>query len=71
MVINKNASKIQKFCVSHVAFFTLKFIGIVFLSSSNELVSASIILSHIITEFSVILTKYLTFSQLHVAGFQI
>ena len=40
--------------------FLLKFVGIVFLSSS-----------HVITESSIIFGKYLPTLQLHVAGFQI
>ena len=42
-------------------FFSLKFVGIVFVSS--------IILLHETTESSIILVKYLPFSQLHVTGF--
>ena len=69
MVISKNASKIKKFCVLKVAFFSLKFV------SSNDLAAASslydsIISSHVIAESSIILAKYFSFSQLHVAGFQ-
>ena len=58
-------SKIKKI-VLHVIFFSLKCFEIVFASS--------IISSHVITESSIILAKYLPFSQfsqLHVAGFQI
>ena len=62
MVINKNVSKIKKIFVSHLV--SLKFIGKVF-------VSASIISSHVITESSIILAKYLPFLQLHVLGFLI
>ena len=45
-------------------FFSLKFVVNVFISSS-------IISLHVITESSITLVKYLPFSQLHVAGFQI
>ena len=64
----KKASKIYKYCV--LQFFLLwKFVRIV--SSLFELTSWTLISSHLITELSIKLTKYLTFSQLHVAGFQI
>ena len=43
--------------------FLLRFVGNVFFDSK--------ILSHLITESPVIVAKYLWFSQLHVAGFQI
>ena len=65
MVINKRASKIEKFFVSHIAFLSLKFVVTVFGSS------VSIISSHDITESSIILAKNLPFLELHVAGFQI
>ena len=67
MVINKKASKTQKFCVLQVIFFSLKFVGIVFISSSYNFITSS----YLITESSIILAKYFPFSQLHVAGFQI
>ena len=41
--------------------FSLKFVGIVFVSS--------LISSQLITESSILLAKYLPFSQLHVEGF--
>ena len=47
------------------------FVVTVFVSSSYSLASASIISPHIITELPIILAKYLSFSQLHVAQFQI
>ena len=62
MVISKKTSKIQKFFVFEVAFFTK--------NCSIFVSSASIILSQVITESSTILTKYLPFLQLHVTGFQ-
>ena len=43
-------------------YFSLKFLGIVFASSILSL--------HVITGSSIILAKYMPFSQLHVAGFQ-
>ena len=52
-------------------FFSLKFVGIVFVSSTYDLASASIISPDVITESSIIFAKYLPFLQLHVAGFQI
>ena len=45
--------------------FLLKFVGIVFVSSSYD----SITTSHVIAELSIILAKYFLFSQLYVAGF--
>ena len=48
------ASKIYKFCVLQITFFSLKFVWTVFISS---------------TELSSILAKYFTFSQLHLGGF--
>ena len=65
MAINKKASKIQEFFVLQIAFFSLKFVETIFVSSS------SIISSNIITESSIIIAKYLPFSQLHVAGFEV
>ena len=66
MVINKRATKIQKFVealfVGTVDAGTVV-VGIVFVSF--------VISSQVITESSTILAKYLPFSQLHVAGFQI
>ena len=49
--------------VFYMLLFSLKFIGIVLVSS--------IILSHVLTESSVILAKYFPFAQVHVARFQI
>ena len=60
MVINKKVSKIFGFTGY---LFSLKFIEIVVVSS--------IISALTITELSIILSKYLPFSQLHVAQFQI
>ena len=62
IVINKNDSKIYKFCVLQTAFFPLKFV-----SSSYEF----IISSHIIVELSLTLAKYFLFSQLRAEGFQV
>ena len=60
LVINKKVSKIFGFTGY---LFSLKFIEIVVVSS--------IISALTITELSIILSKYLPFSQLHVAQFQI
>ena len=46
--------------------FSLKFVGIVFISSLYD----SITSWQIIAESSIILAKYFPFSQLHVAGLQ-
>ena len=64
MVINKKASKIYKFFVSQIVFFSIKFCVTIFVSSS-------IISSHVIVESSIMLAKYFPFLQLHVAWFQI
>ena len=63
MVINKKVSKIWNFFILQVTFSSLKFFGTVFI--------VFIILSHIIFESSIILTKYLPFLQLDVEGFKI
>ena len=52
-------------------FFSLKFVGAVFVFESYKLASASIISSHVIAESSIVLPKYIPLLQLHVAGFQI
>ena len=57
MVINKKACKYRS-----VLFYGLQFLN-VFVSS--------IISSHVTTEWSIVLTRYLPFLQLHIAGFQI
>ena len=59
MGINKNASKIWKFCVLQADFFLLKLVGTV--------AASSIISSFLITESSIIFAKHLPFLQLHVA----
>ena len=46
------------------------FVRTVFVVSLYDLATASIISSHVITESWIILTKYLPFLQLYVAGFQ-
>ena len=48
---------------------SLKFVGTVFVSLLFNLASASIILSHIINEASIILAKYIPFLKLNVEGF--
>ena len=54
-----------KHYILQVAFFSLKFVGIVSVSSSYD----SITSSHI-AELSIILAKYFPFSQKHAAGFE-
>ena len=54
---------IRNFFVLQISFFLFKFVVTVF-------VSFPIISSHVITELSIILAKYLPVLQLHVAGFQ-
>ena len=56
----------EEICVFQVAFFSLKFVKIIFASLSYD----SIILSHEIAESSIMLAKFFPFSQLHVAEFQ-
>ena len=65
MVLIKKASKVQKSFVLQIAFFSLKFVGTIFVSST------SIISSHRFTESSVMLAKYLPFLQIDVAELQI
>ena len=65
IVINKKASKILTFFVSKITLFSLKFVLTGFVPS------VSIISSHVITELSLILVKYLLFLELHIAGFHI
>ena len=65
MVINKEASKIYQLWVLKVIFFSLKFVGIVFISSLYDFVTSS----QIIADSPIILAKYFLFSQIHVAGF--
>ena len=52
MVVNKNRRKAYKFCALQVIIFSLKFVGIVFISSSFD----SITSSHVISELSIILS---------------
>ena len=71
MVINKKKQVIYRlFLFFRLHFFSLKFVGTVFVSSSHDLDFASIISLQVITELSMILAKCLSYSQLHVAGFQ-
>ena len=67
IVINKNASRIKSFYILQFAFFSLKFVGIVSVSSFYGFT----ISSQVIVESTIVLAKYFPFSQLHVAGFQI
>ena len=48
-------------------FFSLEFVGAVFVSLSYD----SIISAHVMTESSIIIAKYLPFLQLNTGGFQI
>ena len=48
---------------NEIVFVTIAFIGTVFV--------ASMVLSHVITESSIILSKYLPFLQMHPLGFEI
>ena len=59
--------KYISFCILQITFFSLKFVGIVFVSSSYD----SITSSYVIVESSIILAYYFTFSQLHADVFQI
>ena len=69
MVINKKATEKQKFV--EVLFVGTVFVGTMFVISSNDLVTASLISSNVMPQSSIILTKYLSFLQLHVAQLQI
>ena len=71
MIMNKKASKISKFFILQIVFFSFKFVVTVFVSLLHDVAAASITLSQVITKSSIILAKYLLFSQLHVAGVQI
>ena len=51
----------MRFTVLQVTFFSLKFVGIVFISSSYDFIT----LSQIIVESSIILSKYFPFLQIH------
>ena len=73
-VINKRASKISKiwkFFILQVTFFSSKFVGIVFAGTVFVIVLfvVSIILLHVTTESSIMLFAYLPLLQPHVAGF--
>ena len=61
MVINQKVSTKQQL-------FDVIIVRIVF---AETVFVGSIISSHVMTELSIILAKYLLFLQLHVAGFQI
>ena len=45
IVIDKDARKIEKFCVLQVIFFSLKFVGIVFISPSFDSTTSSQIIT--------------------------
>ena len=70
-VINKRASKIWKFFILQITFFSSKFVGIVFAGTVFVIVHfvVSIILLHVTTESSIMLFAYLPLLQPHVAGF--
>ena len=55
MVINEKVSNIKKIFVLQDTFFWLKFVGTVFVGN------VYLISSHVITELSIILPKYLSF----------
>ena len=70
-VINKRASKMWKFFILQITFFSSKFVGIVFAGTVFVIVLfvASIILLHVTTESSIMLFAYLPLLQPHVTGF--
>ena len=70
MVINKKASKTYNFFVLQVIIFSLKFVGTVLFEVlfAETVFVTSIISSHVTTESSVLLAKYLQFLQLHEEG---
>ena len=57
--------------VLQIIFFSLKFVGTVFIYSLFDLASASINIWHVITKLSIVLAKYVPSLQLLVARFQI
>ena len=59
----KGQIKYQFFLFHRLNFFSLKFVGSIFVSS--------IVSSHLINETPIIFAEYLSFLQLRVAGFQI
>ena len=67
MVVNKKASKIQKFF--EVLFVGVVFVEVVLLTTVfiGTVLVAFIISSQVITELSIILPVYLQFSRVHVA----
>ena len=70
MVINKKASKTYNFFVLQVIIFSLKFVGTVLFEVlfAETVFVTSIISSHVTTESSVLLAKYLQFLQLNEEG---
>ena len=66
-----NTNSYQQRYTSYTSFFSLKLVWTVFASSSYDLASASIVLSHVIAESSIIPDKYFSLSQLHLTGFQV
>ena len=67
MVINKEVIKLNNIFILQVTFFSLKFVGRVFVGTVFVVFITS---SRVIHESSIILSTHLTFSQLHAAGFQ-
>ena len=61
-------AKTQKFVNKIQKFAEVRFAGTVFVGT---ILVVSTISSHVIIESSVTLSIYLTFSQLHIAGFEI
>ena len=78
MTTNKTMCKIRQ-SILYLTFLSSEFvdalfasfIGIVQLPFVDTLSATSVISSHVITEWSVILSAYPSFSQLHIKGFQI
>ena len=73
MVIDKKVGRIYKFFILQTNFFSLKFVGILFVGTAfvRTPFAVSVISLHIVTESSTMLPAHLSFSQLHVVGFQI
>ena len=66
----------QNLAINFVLFFLLwqlfaTFIAIVFVIYTDSISITDLISSQVITEVSEILFKYLSFSQIHVLGFQL
>ena len=72
-LLKKRQIRHRHFVFYKLFFFSLKFFGAVFASELCLVfgTTSSIISSCVITESKIIPAKYFSFSQLHVAGFQI